>query len=263
MEVLFPGGKEKALTFSYDDGQVYDRRMIGIMNKYGVRGTFHLNSGEIGTPGYITAEEIRELYRGMEVAGHTKTHPYLMQRPPSLAAQEIWEDRKMLESFSGEIVRGFSYPFGETGGQIPDTLRSQGIEYARTVRSTKAFGWPADFMEWDPTCHHNEATDEMIRHFLYPEDYEKNLLFYIWGHSFEFEREKTWDRLEEICRMLSGKDNVWYATNIEIKEYLTAVRRLAVSADGCLVYNPSAVPVCMKTTERIVQVRPGETVCLQ
>ena len=42
---LFPEGKTKALTMSYDDGQIFDRRLISIFNKYGIKGTFHLNSG--------------------------------------------------------------------------------------------------------------------------------------------------------------------------------------------------------------------------
>ena len=41
----FPGGKHKALTMSYDDGRLEDRRLIEIFNRNGIRGTFHLNSG--------------------------------------------------------------------------------------------------------------------------------------------------------------------------------------------------------------------------
>lgn len=41
----FPGFRRKALTLSYDDGVVNDRRLIEIMNKYGLKGTFNLNSG--------------------------------------------------------------------------------------------------------------------------------------------------------------------------------------------------------------------------
>lgn len=45
---LFPGGKAKALTMSYDDGKVQDRRLIDIFNKYGIKGTFNLNYGQVG-----------------------------------------------------------------------------------------------------------------------------------------------------------------------------------------------------------------------
>ena len=41
----FPGGKHKVLTMSYDDGRDSDVRLVGIFNQYGIKGTFHLNSG--------------------------------------------------------------------------------------------------------------------------------------------------------------------------------------------------------------------------
>ena len=72
----FPGGKHKALTMSYDDGRLEDRRLIEIFNRNGIRGTFHLNSGLwAGDARRIQPEEIAELYRGHEVACHTATHP--------------------------------------------------------------------------------------------------------------------------------------------------------------------------------------------
>lgn len=49
-------GKQCALTLSYDDGQIYDRRLVEILDKYGIRGTFHLNSGNIGKENRITKE---------------------------------------------------------------------------------------------------------------------------------------------------------------------------------------------------------------
>ena len=53
MEYLYPGGLAKAITFSYDDGQVYDRRLIEIFNQAGFKGTFHLNSGNLDKDGYV------------------------------------------------------------------------------------------------------------------------------------------------------------------------------------------------------------------
>ena len=44
---LYPDGKKRALTFSYDDGSANDRRLVEIFNKFGMKGTFHLNSGHL------------------------------------------------------------------------------------------------------------------------------------------------------------------------------------------------------------------------
>ena len=75
----FPGGKHKVLTMSYDDGKIYDRRLVALFNQYGIRGTFHINGnglfGEMGPLPRIPFEEIKELYKGHEVSCHTYTHP--------------------------------------------------------------------------------------------------------------------------------------------------------------------------------------------
>ena len=42
---MFPGGKTKAVTFSYDDGIVSDKKLVKILNEYGMKGTFNVNSG--------------------------------------------------------------------------------------------------------------------------------------------------------------------------------------------------------------------------
>ena len=43
---IFPGGKRRAFTVSYDDAWPKDRPLIELMNRYGIKGTFNLNSGE-------------------------------------------------------------------------------------------------------------------------------------------------------------------------------------------------------------------------
>ena len=93
----YPGGKHKALTMSYDDGRSYDRRLVEIFNKNGIKGTFHLNSGLFDRGDRVMPEEISTLYAGHEVACHTVTHPTIARCPLPEVAQEVLEDRKFLE----------------------------------------------------------------------------------------------------------------------------------------------------------------------
>ena len=51
MEYLYPGGLATAITFRYDDGQVYDRRLIEIFTQAGFQGTFPLISGTLEKAG--------------------------------------------------------------------------------------------------------------------------------------------------------------------------------------------------------------------
>ena len=109
---FYPGGKKKALTMSYDDGQVHDRKLVEIFNKYGIRGTFHLVSGWFDREGFLKSSEIRDLFKGHEISAHTLNHPYLTILPGDMVATEVLEDRKNLEELAGYPVRGMSYPYG-------------------------------------------------------------------------------------------------------------------------------------------------------
>lgn len=258
MEFLYPGWKKKALTFSYDDGQIYDRRMVEIFNQYGLKGTFHLNSGTVGKLGFVQSEELRSLYKGHEIACHGAQHKHVLQLCPSQRLKEIWEDKATLEKMAGRIIRGMSYAFGEYSENFIQTIRAADILYSRTVCSTHAFSVPADFMQWHPTMHHNEGILEKLEGFWNIPGYETMPIFYIWGHSYEFERENTWELLETFAREASGDPDTWYAANLEICEYVTAIRNVAMSAGLDRIYNPSAVPVYYTVSGNNYVCRPGE-----
>lgn len=260
--ICFPEGKYKALTFSYDDGKEQDKRLVEIFNRYGMKATFNLNSGLIGKKPRLPMEELAGLYLGHEIASHSLTHPTLERCPLPLVAQEILEDRKGLEQRFGCIVRGHAYPNGSYSQAIKDLLPSLGIAYARTIRSVPDFALPTDPMEWNPTCHHNDPMLGAYGQELL--DFQKSQylrLMYVWGHSYEFDRDDNWQVIEDFCRQMSGRDDLWYATGIEIIDYLSAARRLVFRADCSAVYNPSAIPVWIVTDKAREgkKVLPGET----
>ena len=114
-------------------------------------------------------------------------------------------------------------------------------------------------MRWTPSCHHNDAFEGMAERFLNTPEYMELPLLYVWGHSFEFEREQTWDRMEQFCREISGHEDVWYTTNIEIKDYITAYRSLVLTVGADIVYNPTAVEVYLQTDTGLTSVKAGET----
>ncbi|WP_432422539.1 polysaccharide deacetylase family protein [Thermoanaerobacterium saccharolyticum] len=254
----YPDGKKKALTMSYDDGQVYDRRLVDIFNKYGIKGTFNLNSGMFDAEPYVSKDEIKELYDGHEVAVHTVDHPYLTLIPKEELVYQIMEDRKNLETLVGYQVRGMAYPFGDYNHKVAKKLKSFGIEYSRTVNSTKSFRIPSDFLEWHPTCHHDQDVIEKLKDFKNVPKWEQMPLFYVWGHSFEFERNGNWELIEEFCKMAAFDEDVWYATNIEIVNYINALKSLKFSADGSIVYNPSAIPVWIEVDGEAIKIDSGE-----
>ena len=237
----YKDGKHKVMTMSYDDGRIHDLRLLEIFNQYGIKGSFHLNSDKLGKDRYVSPEQIAA-YEGHEISVHSLTHPFLERISDEELVNEIVEDRKNLETLCGYPVRGMSYPFGTCTSELIGKLRTLGMQYARTVKSTGNFNLPADFMEWHPTAHHcdpklMERLDK-FKAFKHPMP-----LFYLWGHSYEFPDMDNWHVIENFCAAAANDPDVWYATNIEIFDYVTAMRGLRFSADRTMVYNPSATDV--------------------
>ena len=258
----FPGGKHKVLTMSYDDGKLEDRRLIEIFNHYGIKGTFHLNSGLMDDENRIKPEEWKELYRGHEVSCHTVLHPTIARCPLPQVALQVLEDRRALERAAGCPVRGMSYPNGSYTQEIVDMLPGLGIEYCRVVGSTDDFNMPENFLTWKSTCHHNHNLLENGKRFIELNKTQYLYLMYVWGHSYEFPRDDNWELMEEFCRMAGQRGDTWYATNIEIVDYMNAAAALKYTIDGDLVYNPSAKAVWISVDGTIVEVPGGSQIMI-
>ncbi|MBQ9119233.1 MAG: polysaccharide deacetylase family protein [Lachnospiraceae bacterium] len=263
--ICFPEGKAKALTMSYDDGKLADRRLVEIFNENGIKGTFNINYGIMQhDEGRIPPSEVAELYKGHEVATHTLTHPTIERCPMVQVAREILEDRKGLESLTGGLVRGHAYPNGSYNEEIKQLFAQLGIAYARTVNAVADYALPTDPLEWNPTCHHNDP--ELMQKAEYFANFQKKQylkLMYVWGHSYEFDLRDNWNVIEEFCAYIGGREDIWYATNIEIIDYMDAAKRLKFSADNETVYNPSAQSVWLQVADkRYVEVKGGTYVDL-
>lgn len=266
----FPEGKAKALTLSYDDGVEQDIRLLEIMKKHGLKGTFNLNSGcyaEEGTvypEGHIhrrmSASKVTELYTksGQEVAVHGLTHPWLEQLPDHVMMRELVSDRENLENQFHAIVRGMAYPFGTFDDRVVECVKRAGLVYARTVISSHKFDIPTDWLRLEATCHHNDPRlKELTQQFVSGNPERHSWLFYLWGHSYEFEANDNWNVMEEFAESIGNRDDIWYATNIQIYDYVQAWQRLEFSADGRRVYNPSVTEVWFRKDGRIYSVKPG------
>ncbi len=219
-------GKQKAVTFSYDDGIVMDKRLVEIFNRYGMKGTFNLNSGLFSYAAFFQKEEVEihrmnaeglpKLYEGHEIAVHCLTHADLPKWDDETVYNEIRLDKQNLERIFDREICGMAYPFGTYDDRVMRIAADCGIRYARTVEETGDFEISENLLALKASAHHDRADlFEMIERFLALEP-EKPQLLYIWGHSYEFEVEKNWDRIEKICSLLSGREDIFYGTNSEV-----------------------------------------------
>lgn len=224
--------KRKALTFSYDDGVSQDIRLIQILNKYGLKATFNLNSGLFGREGTVKTngtevshkrflgEDIRYIYEGHEIAGHTITHARLPECTKEEVIREVEEDRQVLSELAGYEIRGMAYACGgvNNNDQVAQIIRENtGIRYARTITATGNFEPQENLYRFNPSVFHINV-EEMFalgEKFLALKP-DTPQIFYVWGHSYEFDAFDFWNRFEAFCEMMSGHADIFYGTNREV-----------------------------------------------
>ena len=280
----FPEGKTKAVTFSYDDGCKQDLRTVKVLHDYGLKGTFNINSARIDKEAggwHLTEDEIKKniLDKGHEVATHGEWHKAPGMVRPIDGIKDTLNCRIGLEKMFGRIIRGMAYP--DSGiraftnqasyDNIRNYLKDLDIVYSRTLgQDRNCFELPSDWYQWMPTAHHdNPHILEWAKEFVEMDVNSlycarKNpKLFYIWGHSFEFDRNDNWQHLNDICEALSGKEDIWHATNMEIYEYVKAYEALVYSADGCRVYNPTLQTIWFDDDGKMYCIKPGETIVIE
>lgn len=263
--VRFPGFRQKALTLSFDDGVIQDKRFIEVIDRHGLKCTFNLNSERIlkSTPKSIGLDEAKEVYKNHEIAIHSLKHPFLDLMPAGTASLEIARDRENLENIFGRIVKGMAYPMGGTqSDELVNAVRACGIKYARTTHPTYGFDMPMDWLRMNPTIHHtDERLMELSEKFVLAEPRWINMLFYVWGHTYEFDRENVgWNLLDDFCDTVSGHDDIWYATNMEIYDYMKAWEMLDSSIDTSHIYNPTTKTLYLEVdnTGEKFTLEPGE-----
>ena len=148
------------------------------------------------------AEGLKELYKGHEIAVHTLTHQDLTKLDKDTVYNEVFLDKQN--------------PYGTYNDEVVQILKKCKIQYARSVVSSGAFKLQKNLLIFKPTCHHaDENIWELLEKFLKEKSEEKQL-FYIWGHSYEFDVNNNWKRMEEILDRLIGHNNIFYGTNREV-----------------------------------------------
>ncbi len=225
-------GKNKAITFSFDDGVKQDIRVIEIMEKYGLKGTFNLNSANLGrifvrdekvTRYILPASMTKELYKNQEVAGHTMSHFNLIELDDDTVIRQVGLDARLLEELVGYPITAMAYPCGgvNNDARVKELIRNNtGIQFARTITSTYSFDMQDDLLCFNPTVHYCEINElfSLAEKFINLKT-DKPQVFYIWGHTYELDEDcsdLTWEQFEDFCRLIANKDDIFYGTNSQV-----------------------------------------------
>lgn len=225
-------GKSKALTFSFDDGVAQDKRLVEIFRAYGMRCTFNLNSGiQTATNGWedkgvkinrMNMKGLPQLYAGHEIAVHSLTHPDLTKYDEETIYNELYQDKRILEQVFEQPVVGMAYPYGTFNDTVVSVIKQVGLKYARTVWSTGKFLTPSRdperLLRLPATSHCQDANlMELGKRFLeLSADPEHPQIFYVWGHSYEYDVNHNWENIEAFCKLMAGQKDIFYGTNAQV-----------------------------------------------
>ncbi len=280
---LYKDGCKKAVTLSFDDGTDHDMRLVLLLNKYNLKATFNFIAHGCANHSYLVkvdgkncwddCDSLREFFKGHEIANHSATHPHLEKIDEALWETEIKEAGDSLSAAIGYKVRGFALPYGSYNEKVIDYLRNAGFVYNRTCHANRTFDLPEDFLLWAASGHFadfvKDEGQKMIDDFLATD--KELALFYAWGHSFELSDmdcyskdywcgiTKRWDAIEEMLfSRIAQKDDIWYANNIEICDYVTAMRRAEIT--DSYINNPTDTCLFFELDGEAVAVAPNSKV---
>ena len=266
MRKLYPGGKDRAFNITYDDGVLQDLRFVELMNRYGLKGTFNLNS-ELMCNGFswihpngmevkrLSPDTARWLYRGHEIASHTRTHPYMHDLHGEDLRSQLLDDKLALEAMLGVPVSGFAVPFDFYSPEIAECARECGFEYARMSEFSHSYTPCRAWYFWKTGFYHIEpGLMKFVDGFLKTE--EELTVCQIVGHSYDLDAENLWETMEKILDKVSRDGRVWSCTNLELVRYLKAMDRAVITEH--FIHNPTDTELWFRSGGKTVRLGPGE-----
>lgn len=265
--IAYPQGKMKAFTLSYDDGVDSDARLVELMRRYRVKGTFNINTGICPKKpvtenrrawNRMTLDTCVKLYGDdMEIAVHGVHHSSWNKIPTSQAMAEILDDKRALEQATGKPVLGGAYPNGGFHDDVVRILQLAGIRYCRVTGGTKKLTVESpDWLRFQGTCAHKDPQLMELAQAFVQDQPDTVYLFYVWGHTYEFVQKDNWDVMEQLLALVSGREDVWYATNIEIVSYLQAAQQL--TEENGVFRNPTDTDVWVRQGAQAIRIPAGE-----
>jgi len=201
----------KYFLISFDDGTIYDRRFVTLLNQYHLKGTFKLNSGLEDFVWYYedrfpirrqVLSETVEQYHGHEVASHSLHHHWLNTLTPPQISREIGDDCETLKRIFDLKEIGFGVPFTACDEREIRIIRKF-VRYIRLSEFADSFDLPEDPYHIPIHGLYNDADiREKITRFA--ECDQENALFVMAGHSYELEVLQHWDYMEQLLQFISG-----------------------------------------------------------
>jgi SAM-dependent methyltransferase len=206
--------KNLLITTSWDDGGMFDDKLLTLLTKYNMAATFFRNEPVV---------------KPFEQGGHTKSHPDLTKLSDASIKSEI----KNLPAQAGQkSLVPFAYPKGKYNQEVKQLVGQAGYKYARTTALFETrvgdlleagttihaynhhllvyllHGWNkilfwklifsgADFSDWEDLA--KKSLDILLN---------SGGIYHLWGHSWEIENNNDWSKLERVFGYVNKKTSL-------------------------------------------------------
>lgn len=262
----YPQGFAKAFNVTYDDGVLQDVRFVQLLNKYGLKGTFNLNSALMKSEFEWTHESgsivkrlpqsiVVDLYREHEVASHTLTHPYMSNLSKGDIMYELIGDKANLQTIFQKRITGFAVPFDYYSDLIEQCVKESGFEYARISEESHSYAPCEAYYRWKAGIFHlSSDLDAYIEGFLNTD--EELAVCQIVGHTYDLDVENMWEKMEDIFAKISTDKTILPMTHIELVRYLRAIRSATIKDN--MIINNSDIDLWFEINGSIKQLHPKE-----
>jgi len=227
------------ISTSWDDGHALDLRLVELLDRYGLRGTFYIARDYLHPR--LSEAHLRDMAQRHDIGAHTLSHPTLTDIPLAQARDEIRGGKAWLEDVLGQPVRCFCYPRGARNEALQAEVVAAGYQAARavTVHQTQVGpryamattlqvyplplrplpgiapwrGWRTRLV---PLGQARQAQRQhglpllALRAWLpWAESWleaaqAQGGIFHLWGHSWEIEQYGQWAALEALLRRLQA-----------------------------------------------------------
>ncbi|HVZ12635.1 MAG TPA: polysaccharide deacetylase family protein [Patescibacteria group bacterium] len=224
--------KKIIVTTSWDDGHKLDVKLAELLKKYSINGTFYVTpkNHEFAARELLTPDEVVSLSSDFEIGAHTITHVNLSKVGLDVAINEISESRTYLSKLLARDVTSFCYPYGAYNSDVKRIVKNCGFLLARTVdrfnteiddpyelkTTAQVLSHPRDAADLKLISKYKTVAWEKLAKAQFDEVLRKGGVFHLWGHSWEIEKHKNWEKLEELLKYISGRKNISYLTNSQL-----------------------------------------------
>lgn len=233
------------ITTSWDDGYVLDLRIADLLAEHHLQGTFYIP--KMAERGVMSAPQIREIAAAFEVGAHTLHHVELPTVDDRRARQEIHGSKAWLEDITGKPCLMFCFPRGRFQRRHLSFVREAGYVGARSVElvsldcprlqaglavmptTVQVYTHPLlDYLRnfvkrrayrnlWMYVRYGRSLDWPRLARSLYAVVRQQGGVFHLWGHSWEIEDRRQWQRLEEVFAFLGQfREEACYVTNSEV-----------------------------------------------